>query len=269
MNNIALFSVPRSGSSWLGELLNSSPDVIYKFQPNFAYSFEFELKENYSKTDIDNFFLQLLNSNDDFVNGKLSISGTKRDFSFEKISHPSTLLFKETHYLNVIKNLIDKSETKVIGLVRSPFAVINSWLKIPKEFNPEWCVEDEWRRADKKNQNKPTHYFGYHKWKEACFQFLELRKIYPEQFYLINYDDLLLNTEQVTRDIFKFCELKFTDQTIDFILKSTSSQSKDAYSVFKQKSDDLAWKNSLPLFIEDRIKDDEEFKFLNSVFQWI
>ncbi|NEV93950.1 sulfotransferase domain-containing protein [Psychroflexus sp. YR1-1] len=268
MKNIALFSVPRSGSSWLGEIINSSPEVAYRFQPNFAYTFKPQLKEDSKIEKINVFFYKLYLSKDEFVNGKLSISGAKRNLNFEKHKE-STLFFKETHYLNVIENLLKTSDTKIIGLVRSPFAVINSWINIPKEFDPSWRVKEEWKHALLKNKEKCTHFFGYNKWKEVCFLFLRFKKQYPDQFYLINYDDLLLNTVLEIKQLFKFCDLDYSEQTDIFIKQSTSTEAEDPYAVFKQKTDDMGWKKTLPSYIEKEIKEDLDFKILNQDFKWI
>src|SRR5690554_5395135 len=124
MNKLALFSVPRSGSTWLGQILNSSPEVAYRFQPNFAYSFPNELSNESTPEEINIFFEELLNTLDPFVNAEISIS-SKKNIQFEK-SKIRTLFFKETHYINSVENLLKNSDTKIIGLVRSPFAVINS-----------------------------------------------------------------------------------------------------------------------------------------------
>lgn len=268
MNNLALFSVPRSGSSWLGEIINSSPEIIYKFQPNFAYTFEFELQEDSKSEEIENFFQKLYYSKDEFVNGKLSISGIKRDFNFLK-NKAAILFFKETHYLNVIENLLKTSDTKVVGLVRSPFAVLNSWINIPKEFDPSWSIKKEWKRGELKNRGKKTHFFGYFKWKEVCFLFLRLRREYPDQFYLISYDDLLSDPILEIKQLFKFCDLNYTEQTDAFIKLSTTTEAEDAYAVFKQRTDDISWKKTLPSFIEKEIKEDPDFNALNNLFKWI
>jgi hypothetical protein len=268
MNNIGLFSVPRSGSSWLGEIINSSPNVTYKFQPNFAYSFERELEVDSSTEEIDMFFSCLLKCNDQFVNGKISISGEQRDLCFEK-DNQTTLLFKETHFLNIIKNLLNKSNTKIIGLVRSPFAVLNSWISTPNEFNPSWSIEDEWMTALKKNDNKKSHYFGYCKWKQACCMFLDFQKKYPNKFYLLRYENLIKNTTLEVKDLFDFCGLVFTNQTQIFLEKVTLQENKDAYSVFKNKKNDTVWQKKLPDYIQSKIINDPEFVELNKHFRWI
>ena len=268
MNKLAIFSVPRSGSTWLGEIINSSPDVLYRFQPNFAYSFKLELNENSNSEEINNFFRHLEDCNDDFVNGRLSISSKTKEYHFRK-HNPNKICFKETHFLNVIENLIQNSDIKVIGLVRSPFAVLNSWLKIPKEFDSKWSIVEEWQVANKKNEKKNTHFFGYNKWKESCFLFLKLRDEFPDKFHLINYQDLLEKTYYTVERLFQFCEISCSIQTQEFLSKSTEHQNPDAYSIFKKKEDDFSWRGVLPAFIEHKIKTDEEFIFLNNIFKWI
>lgn len=267
MNKIALFSVPRSGSTWLGQIFNSHPKVLYRFQPNFAYSFDYSLTEHNSTEEIAYFYEKLINTQDPFVNAKLTIS-SKQGLSFQKVE-PTTLVFKETHYINVIQNLIEKTDTKVVGLVRSPFSVINSWLKLPKEFNKDWSVKEEWYDAPSKNDDKAHYFFGFKKWKEATALFLKLEKEYSSQFYLLSYDSLLQNKMYEVKRVFDFCDLSFDEQTQNFLIQASQKEDQDPYSVFKQKTEDNKWENELPRFIIDEIKEDKEFQKLNSIFQWI
>lgn len=267
MNKIAIFSVPRSGSTWLGQIFNSSPHVTYRFQPNFAYSFPEHLTENASRAEILNFYDRLLNTDDPFVNAEISIS-SRKNIQFDK-QEIKALVFKETHYLHVIENLLENSDTKVIGLVRSPFATINSWLNTPKEFHPGWNIEEEWVLAPSKNKGKKENYFGYQKWKEVTDLFFRLKDQYPERFLCVSYEDLLEDTKGQIKIIFDFCQLPFTKQTETFIEQASKKNEEDPYSVFKKKSKDDQWKTSLPNFIKKEILEDEGFKELNKVFKWI
>ncbi|MBI6117348.1 sulfotransferase domain-containing protein [Salegentibacter maritimus] len=267
MNKVAIFSVPRSGSSWLGQIFNSQPKVVFRFQPNFAYSFNHSLSERDSKTDIEEFYKNLSITKDAFVKGELTISSRKGIFFKKKV--PDTLVFKETHFLNVIPNLLVNSDSKVIGLIRSPFSVINSWINIPKEFDPNWSVASEWKMAEKKNKNINENYFGYNKWKEAAFLFLKLKEEYPDRFYLVDYNALLTDKVVEVEKLFNFCGLEMTAQTKEFLNKSSEKNDKDAYSVFKQKSRDDKWQDELPEFIIDEIKADKDFQELNKIFKWI
>lgn len=70
---LAIHSVPRSGSSWLGSIINSSPSVTYKYQPLFSYAFKGALNENSSETEINTFFKNISICNDNFLNQNINI----------------------------------------------------------------------------------------------------------------------------------------------------------------------------------------------------
>lgn len=268
MKYIALFSPPRSGSSWLGQIFNSSPFVSYKFQPNFAYSFDYNLTIHSEKDDIDFFLKKLSETNDPFVNAEISISG-KKNHLFEKSEAAKTLVFKETHYQYLSEALLNKSKGKVVGLLRNPFATLNSWLKTPKEFHPDWDVKSQWKDASLKNEGKSYTYFGYNKWKEVAFLFLKLKQAYPQRFYLLAYEDLLADRVSEIQKLFEFAALEYTAQTAEFLNDSGQKNDQDAYSVFKVKDKDNSWENELPSYIIEEIKNDEDFKLLNETFKWI
>lgn len=270
MQKIALHSVPRSGSTWLGNILNSHPEVDFSFQPLFSYAFKGFLTEKSSETEIDEFFKKIKSSNDSFINQKEGIDkGIIPEF--HKNKNTNHVIYKEVRYHHILENLLCQDQNiKVIGLVRNPMATINSWLNAPKEFKAElgWKIEEEWRFAQKKNQSKPEEFNGYEKWKEVAFLFLELKENYPEQFYLLNYETLLEDKEAEVKKVFSFCELELTNQTLEFINKSSNTEGKDAYSVYRKKSKDDTWKTELPSFIVDEIKADNDFKQLNKIFKF-
>lgn len=270
LNKICVHSVPRSGSSWLGALFDSNERVAYRFQPLFSYAHKNRLNLNSNAEDIEMFFEEILYTKDDFVLQK-SKDRVNLKPNFKKFTKPNHIVYKEVRYHHILKNVLSNSDTKVVGLIRNPFAVINSWLKAPKEFRTDlgWEIQKEWKDAPMKNMNRQEEYNGYNKWKEVCFLFLRLKNEYPNQFYLINYDNLLSNPILEVKQLFKFCDLDYSEQTDFFIKKSTSFESSDAYAVFKQKKDDLGWKKTLPSYIEKEIKEDKEFNTLNDIFRWI
>ncbi|MFW6272216.1 MAG: sulfotransferase domain-containing protein [bacterium] len=258
MKKIAIHSVPRSGSTWLGSILDSSPKVAYRFQPLFSYTHKSQLSESSSAEDIQKFFDDILNTDDDFVLQKEAIyKNLVPTFTKSTITH---LVYKEVRYHNILKNLLKKDkEIKVLGIVRNPMAVINSWLNAPKEFKKElgWKVMEEWRYAPKKNLEKPEEFNGYEKWKEVAYLFEKLKNIYPDRFYLVKYDDLLKNTLNMVKDLFSFCELELEEQTIDFINKSKNiDKSNEKYSVYRTKYSDNQWENELPKEIVSEIRKD-------------
>lgn len=177
---------------------------------------------------------------------------------FEK-KQITTVVYKEVRYHHILRNLLEKDkEIKVIGLIRNPMAVINSWLKAPKEFRPDlgWEVEKEWKNAPQKNQGREEEFNGFEKWKEVTMLYEELQKLYPERFYLLKYDDLLSKTLEGVRRLYRFLNLPLTNQTIMFIDKSRSTSVEDPYGVFKQKNNDNQWKGSLPSYIIEEIQNE-------------
>ena len=65
---IALHGLPRSGTTWVGEILNSSPSTNYKYQPLFSYAHKDYLTNASTKHDIANFFERISCCKDEFTN---------------------------------------------------------------------------------------------------------------------------------------------------------------------------------------------------------
>lgn len=266
MKKIAIHSVPRSGSSWLGEIINSSEHVHYAFQPLFSYSLKSALNDRSPLKDIDDFYNNILISKDEFIGQHHERkAGTKPNFKKTDASH---IAYKEVRYHYVIENLIKQDpQQKVIGLVRNPLSVLSSWKNAKREFRADlgWDFNNEWKYAELKNQEKKEEYFGYEKWKETALLFKHLSEKYPSNFHLINYNDLLLNTFKEVEDLFQFLELRLTSQTIDFLNESEREEVMGTYSVFRKKSNnnDDSWKKHIPKPIELAIRQDVKISNLS------
>ena len=256
MKRIAIHSAPRSGSSWLGQILNSSPKVCFRFQPLFSYAFKDYLNDKSSREDIIEFFENISKSDDDFLLQKDKIANGEYPL-FKKNSNLTHIIYKEVRYHNILKNLLHQDrDLRVIGLVRNPFAAINSFLSSPREFRKDlgWIEAEEWRLAEKKNQNKAEEYFGFERWKEIYFLFTELKRRYPDRFLFVSYDDLIEDTVSQVKKIFKFCNIKIDEQTYSFIQRSNFSAEEKIYSVYRSKETDTIWLNKLDKEIQSMIK---------------
>jgi len=245
MKKIGIFGTPRSGTSWLGHIFNSHPDVALRFQPLFSYEHKGSLSEHSSAEEIHTFFKEILYSQDDFAT---MTSAAQKDYpTFQKSALPTHIAFKETRYLYVIENILTQcSEVKIIGIVRNPLAVMASWVLAPKEFNLEWNINSEWHGAPSKNQNRAEEFYGFEKWKEIAEMFLRLESQFPQQFLLVRYDELNRKSLDTTRKIFYFCGLKVCDQVEDFLRASKSRHDSDPYSVFRARASDDRWQGVLP-----------------------
>lgn len=245
MNNIGIFGAPRSGTSWLSHIFNSHPDVVLRFQPLFSYGHKGHLTASSSAELIRQFFEEILYTQDPFATMTSEIQ--KNYPSFQKSAIPTHLAFKETRYIHIIENMLSQcSEVKIIGIVRNPLAVLASWASAPKEFNPEWDICFEWREALAKNEHKPEEFYGFNKWKEVAELFLYFEKHYPEQFFLVKYDELNKAPLDVITKIFTFTGLEVCDQVQEFLLESKSRHDPDPYSVYRSNANDKNWQDILP-----------------------
>jgi hypothetical protein len=257
MQKVAIHSVPRSGSTWLGNIFSSHPNVKFSYQPLFSYAFKGYLTSRSSKIQINNFFEKIVYSDDHFINQNEDKSkGIVPIFQNKNTCTHS--VYKEVRYHYILDNMLKRCEdVKVIFLIRNPLSVLKSWFDAPREFRSErgWVFEDEWFFAQKKNLSKAEEYNGYAKWKEVAQLFLKLNKVYPNQTCLISYSELLNEPTQTTKQLFDFVGLELTQQTLDFLKLSTTTHNDDAYSVFKKKNSDTNW-NTLPKHIIDYITED-------------
>ncbi|RLD85930.1 MAG: hypothetical protein DRJ02_09495 [Bacteroidetes bacterium] len=256
MDIIGIHGVPRSGTNWLGQLFNSHPDVNFKFQPLFSYAFKDYLNEHSSTADIKRFFEEIAASDDYFLNLRDPVIHQNYP-DFNKNEAYSTLVFKQIRYHHLIENMLSKNPVvKFVFTIRNPLAVMNSWIHTAMEFKPDWSLDEEWRNAEKKNQNRIEEYFGYNKWKEAVNIFLDLNIKYPKRTKIVIYNDLLLNTELTVNELFTFSGLSFDDQTRKFIKESKKRNDADPNSVYKKKTNDDAWKRNIPEHIIEAVYED-------------
>ncbi len=258
---IALHGAPRSGTTWVGEIINSSPNSVYRYQPLFSYAHKDYLTPSSTTEEIDEFYNRLLVCKDEFTTqSKMRSSGKLPNFQKERVTH---IAYKEVRYHNIVFNLMRRTDDiKLIALIRNPFSVINSWLKAPREFRTDlgWKIYDEWRHAPKKNMNKPEEFNGYERWKELTNIFLNLKSQFPQRVHIVKYSQILANPLTETRELFQYLGLKYTTQTEEFLIASQKTQNNDPYSVFRSNQTDDEWKQSL----EEKIVKEIEIDLKNT-----
>ena len=250
---IMINGVPRSGTSWLGEIINSNEDVKYKFQPFYSYIFRDISLEKASLEEIHRFFVELYNYNELYLDQILQRRKNIIPNFKNKEKNPSVLVFKSVRKHYVLSNILEKIENvKVICIVRNPIDSLKSWIST-KMFSSNWIFENEWEYAQSMSQFLPSHYFGFHKWKEGAALFLYLSEKYPEKVMLVKYNELANNCIEKTSEIFRFCELEMKQQTIDFITESQNKDIKHENSVFKHRKNNYV---EVTPKITDKIKND-------------
>ena len=252
--NIAIHGVPRSGTSWVGEILNSSPVTIYKYQPLFSYAFKNFLNPDSSSDDVHRFFRLLAEKSNGFLDQEEArLEGVLPAFSKRSPTH---VVYKEVRYHHILGNLLQKApEFRLVAVIRNPLSVISSWVSAPREFRKDqgWIVAQEWKFAARKNRGRPEEFFGLEKWKEATQLFLNLERRFPDKVYILLYEALVQSPEIEVYNLFRFCNLKVSNQTKKFLTESTGMEVPGTYSVYRTGNTTGKWKTILSPEIAESI----------------
>lgn len=254
---VAIHGAPRSGTSWLGQLFNSSEHVAYRYQPMFSYAFKDRLNDHSSAVEIDHFFDDLLATKDDFVlqRGSASLSGYFLEFPKAEITH---LVYKEVRYHHLLENLMKTCpRMHLVALIRDPRAVIHSWFRAPKEFECDWSPIEEWRHGLRKNDGKPENWYGYERWKELAQSFLTLKGTYPARVEIVRYESLVADPVKALSALYRTSGLQLTTQVESFVSESRARDDDQPYGVFrKRRSTPTTWLDLLPREISQAIESD-------------
>ncbi|WP_415716606.1 sulfotransferase family protein [Maridesulfovibrio sp.] len=244
--------VPRSGTSWLGAITDSSRNVRYKFQPFYSWGFRETLSQTPSLSEMHRFFLDIYNTEDWYLDQiNLKREGLYPVFS-NKNDRPETLAVKSVrrHYL-LPQILKLHPDVKLACIIRNPIECLCSWSKSKTMFSKGWDILSEWEFAQSINEFSPDQYFGFNRWKEANMMFLHLHRQYPEKVHIINYKDLVSDCRKQTEILFQFAGIKFESQTDEFISASQQTNKSGEYSVYKSG----ARTTILPEQITNRIRE--------------
>ncbi len=242
---ILLAGVPRSGTSWLGEIVNSSPVVAYRFQPLFAYATTGQVDEKSTAEHYRIWCDALLRSTDPFL--LQTEKRQHRDFPTFAKAPAEVLALKEVRYLYVLRSMLEQlPEAKLVGIIRHPCAVLASWFNAPRESPPGSNPVDDWRLASAKNADRRSEFYGFAKWCEAAAMFLSLAEQHPKRVRIVHYDRFVADPIPQAKALFHDLGLAWTAQTLDFVRCSRETQRADTYAVFKSQSIGAAWRERVP-----------------------
>lgn len=253
---IAIFGMPRSGTSFLGQVLDSSPEIAYRLEPIFSYKLKNMVDENSTKEKFIEFFEKAFEANEDEFMNQIE-RRAKGHYPIFKNKKPIYLGFKTTRFHNILPTMMEyfqNDDLKVISLVRHPAGAIHSWINHPKEFPQNLDYKKEWRSGACRKTAK-EEFWGFEDWKIVMKQHIKLEKKYPN-FKIFQYENIIHNLEEEIKKLFNFAGLRYTKQTIEFLKESQSKNIDDPYAVYKDKSVTSKWKTRLDLEIQQEIEND-------------
>jgi hypothetical protein len=252
----AIAGVPRSGTSWLGMLVDSCPVVNYRFQPLFAYAFKNAVHVDSPPSAFVDLMQRMDATEDEFL-----VQADKRREglypTFAKAQPTTCLSFKTCRYQYLLPVMLRYlPNLKVIGIVRHPCGAIHSWLTHPREFPSGSDPLREWRFGGCKNQGREEEFFGFYKWREVTHLYLDLADKYPDRVRVLRYEDLVERTGEEVEKLFGFLTLPFERQTQQFIVDCHASHQDNPYAVFKDRSVALRWQRELQPEIQRAIHEE-------------
>lgn len=249
---IYLAAVARSGSSWVGQILAAHPQICFRFQPLFAHELKGQVSEDSSTEEFSQFFRKLSMPVEGFMRQDDKITSGEYPENIES-GNETILALKENRYQSVIGPMLRKMPSlRVIGLIRHPCAVLNSWRKNAKEFPPQSDFQKEWRHGMCKNSG-PEDYFGYYKWKEVSNLYLDLSDQFPDRVCIMHYDRLVEDPASCCEAILNFCGLEYAPEVAAFVEKSNSYNNSSYYAVYKHPSVAIKWRKEMPKNIIEEV----------------
>jgi hypothetical protein len=259
--------MPRSGTSWLAQMLAAHPDVRLKLSPLFSHEFKERIDDRATSAEWRAFLAAVYATPSDYMDQAfLRRAGAVPAF-VERRESPSVLAIKSTRHHHFTRHLLDVCpEILWFAIVRHPCAAIHSWLANPREFPASADPLTEWCSGGCR-KNHPAEFWGFDDWMLVTTLFVDLARQYPDRFLLIRYEALVAEPETWIRSLLTSLDLDLHPQVTAFIRESQSRHSEDHRSVFKSPARIDRWRHELDprirCEIEARVADSRLACFLD------
>ena len=225
---VLILSMPRSGSSWIGEILGSAPNAAYLREPINQTYLNNEGCGQSSLIEIDTDSV----APPSYVNARAKVSAAIPDFEYDVVSDRGqwslrsrpirTLVVKEVNPL-AIRYLLQGFRPYVIYLTRHPVAVAHSF------YVSGWTGE-RLSDATLARLGRARHFRADSFWfnlgvVQAYAHHMVLTALSGyEGWYQVRYEHLCINPMQVFRVLFGLCGLQFDETSQERVSRSADSR---------------------------------------------
>lgn len=245
--------MPRSGTSWVGQIVESCPAVRYKMSPLFSWTFKNALGPGASREEWERLLRAAYETPGEFLDQTHRRAAGEYPVFRERMEDPPMLVLKFNRFQGLVPELLDLfPELRMLSVVRHPCGAIHSWLTARGEFPSDADPLEHWRSGAAKKTG-PEDFFGFEDWKEVTRLHMRLAREHPERFRIERYEELVEEPVAGGRRILDFLGLPFTDQTRDFLERSHRDVVPGDYSVFKSPAVKDRWRTELQPEIRDAI----------------
>ena len=253
---VVILSLPRSGSSWVGEIMGLSPTALYLREP-ITHTYlnrhptspsEFELDTNKVPKTYETCATQVFKGYPLFNE---SIVKSPKQWSLLK-RKDKRIIIKEVNPF-MLKWLMGNFKPHIVFLIRHPAAVTYSFDRMGwsgKKFESRFSGETL--------KKKIPHYkqFTHSFWAEhGAFQAFLLNEVCQmakgyNNFTIVRYEDLCADPVNEYKKLFDFAQLQWNDAVEQKILErcNPSRINHDAYSTQRNAAYEMEkWKKEVPL----------------------
>ena len=254
---VFLLGMPRSGTTWLSQIVESAPEAIVRLSPNYAYPLKNRLSAASTAAEWRAVLAHALATDDPFMTQNWRRdSGDLVRFPKARVAGRPILFVKDTRFHGHYRVAMDRlPRAKCVYIVRHPAASLHSWRRSP-EFPEGAAFEAEWRSGACRKGTGSGEYWGFDDWKALTLDYQACCLRNPDRYLVLRYEDLVGNARREAARVFAFCGLALGAPTEAFIRESQSRDEPGAYSVFRQKDVAGRWRRDFPADILGRIEAD-------------
>lgn len=248
-----LVGMPRSGTSWLSQIVDSSPDVRFRLSPLFSYAFKNAVGVDSPAPAWHRLFRAAYHADDRFMDQTdRRLAGDYPVFT-DKRPLPPLLAVKMTRFHHLLRPAMERLPAlRTVAIVRHPCGAIHSWLATPGEFPAGADPAEEWR-SGRCRKTAPEEFWGFEDWIRVTRLHLELERDFPGRFLILSYERLVADALGETGRLFRFLGLPLGPSTRAFVHRSQTEPVDHTHAVFKNPAVAERWRGELDPAIRDAI----------------
>lgn len=251
-----LSGMPRSGTTWLGQILASHPEIRLKYCPLFSYEFAGRCDASSSPAEWAALLRDVYEREGRFLDQEfLREDNLVPRFALRAIE-PQVLAIKSNRFHHLSGAILDALPTlQWIAVVRHPAATIHSWLTNPTEFPAGADPRAHWRSG----ACRKTHvgeFWGFDDWLHVTSGQVALAERFPERVRLLHYDAFDAQPVESVAALMGWLGLSVHAQTENFLCDSRSVHSAHSRSVYKRPGSSQRWRQELDAEIVAEIEAD-------------
>lgn len=256
----AIYGPGRSGTTWLGSIINSHPGTAYRFEPfrekiaiprmrsfwntiqtkqlseqQLKHRLYSSLLPTHALIDKPPFFHK---NNSHLIGHKLAWNCARKfplmNVAYEQLYTPQErppLIFKEVRW-NIVKPLLDRLHLRSVFVLRGPHGTISSRLRGQRAgLMPTWQCDNLEQVIEKNNPSlknelpKPVGSLSDAQknaviWRLEAERMFDYLQQHPEHMVLL-YEDLCIRPLEIAQKVFEHFNIPWNQQTEDFITQPT------------------------------------------------